>query len=214
MSVSQGHRAGFSLVTDVLAWCEELGVEAVTLWLLSTDNLRREPAEVDALMEIISRLVVDLQTVRRWRLRHLGTRGQVPLRLLELLDRAGTATAAGNGLKVNLGICYGGREEFTDACRALLGAYAAQGLSPAQAARRVTTEGLSEVVSAGFPPPDLVIRTSGEHRSSGFLLWSATHTEYWFTSTYWPDFDKDDLAEALAYYARSRTPGNDPVANA
>jgi short-chain Z-isoprenyl diphosphate synthase len=204
LTASQGHHAGFSRVPEVLAWCDNLGIETVTLWLLSTDNLRRDPAEVDALMRIIADLVEDLATSDRWRLRHTGVREKLPEELRGVLDAAAEGSAQNTVMQVNLAICYGGREEVTDAFRVLLDRYAREGLSPAEAAQRVTSEAVSQIISGDDPAPELVVRTSGEQRSSGFLLWTATHTEQFFTTTYWPDFGLDDLKAALTHYERSR----------
>ena len=204
LTASEGHRAGFSRVPEVLAWCANLGIETVTLWLLSTDNLRRDPAEVNALTRIITDLVEDLATSDRWRLRHTGVREKLPKGLRVVLDAAAASTAQNTVMQVNLAICYGGREEVTDAFRALLDRYARDGLSPAEAAHRITSEAVSQVITGGDPAPELMVRTSGEQRSSGFLLWTATHTEQFFTTTYWPDFGPDDLKAALTHYERNR----------
>ncbi|APS20101.1 UDP diphosphate synthase [Streptomyces sp. Tue 6075] len=201
-TASEGHEAGFSRVPEVLHWCHDLGVETVTLWLLSTDNLRRDPAEVDALMRIITDLVNGLAASDRWRLRHRGVRAMVPEPLLTALDEVTARTTDNTGMRVNLAICYGGREEVTEACRELLEGYAHEGLSPAEAARLVTAETVTEAIAADDPAPELVVRTSGEQRSSGFLLWTARHAEHYFTTTYWPDFGYDDLKAALTHYER------------
>ncbi|AUY54601.1 di-trans,poly-cis-decaprenylcistransferase [Streptomyces sp. CB01881] len=202
-SASDGHRAGFSRIPEVLRWCESLGVEVVTLWMLSTDNLSRDPAEVDALVSIIADTVDGLTAHGGWRIRHLGVRSAVRQPLLDALDRAVADTRGVAGLQVNLAVCYGGREEIIDACRSLLEQYRAEGLSTSEAAEKLSVETISDIISAGAPEPDLIIRTSGEQRTSGFMLWSGMYTDYWFTPIYWPDFDQAALDEALAHYRRS-----------
>ncbi|MGW1805477.1 polyprenyl diphosphate synthase [Streptomyces sp. NPDC002078] len=206
LSASDGHRAGFSRIPEVLRWCESLGIEVVTLWMLSTDNLKRDPAEVDALISIIADTVAELTAHGSWRIRHLGVRDAVRQPLLGILDRAVADTAAATGLEVNLAVCYGGREEVVDACRSVLAQYEAEGLSASEAAERLSVEAISDAIGTGAPKPELIIRTSGEQRSSGFMLWSGMHTDYWFTPVFWPDFDQAALGEALAHFRRSRSP--------
>lgn len=203
LSASDGHRAGFSRIPEVLQWCEHLGIEVVTLWMLSTDNLKRDPAEVDALISIITDTVNELTAHGSWRIRHLGTRSAVRQPLLGILDRAVADTAAATGLQINLAVCYGGREEVVDACRRLLTHYEAEGLSAAEAAERLSVQVISDSLGTGTPTPELIIRTSGEQRSSGFLLWSGMYTDYWFTPIFWPDFDQAALGQALAHFRRS-----------
>ncbi|MGW6460563.1 polyprenyl diphosphate synthase, partial [Streptomyces sp. NPDC055078] len=203
LSVADGHRAGFARIPEVLRWCESLGVEVVTLWMLSTDNLRRDPAEVDALVGIIADTVDGLTEHGGWRIRHLGVRGAVRQPLLAALDRAVADTAGADGLQVNLAVCYGGREEIVEACRSLLKRYESEGGSVSEAAERLSVAAISEVIGTGVPEPGLIIRTSGEHRSSGFMLWSGMYTEYWFTPVCWPDFDRAALDGALAHFRRS-----------
>ncbi|OKI09456.1 hypothetical protein A6A06_01780 [Streptomyces sp. CB02923] len=203
LSPVDGHRAGFARIPEVLGWCEDAGIGTVTLWMLSTENMRRAPAEVAALESIIYATVEDLRARGRWRLNRVGVPGHPWRRFLDPLDRMIAATAGVDGPLANLAVCYGGKQEIVDACRTLLSTYASARCSPADAARRLTAGAVSEVISNGVPAPDLVIRTSGEQRTSGFLLWSGMHTEYAFTSVYWPDFSRRELSEALAQYRTS-----------
>ncbi|WP_329155992.1 polyprenyl diphosphate synthase (plasmid) [Streptomyces sp. NBC_01456] len=201
LSPSDGHRIGFGRIPQVLSWCEESGIPLVTLWMLSTENLRRDPAEVEALMEIITGAVLQLSWAGRWRIRHLGEGDALPPRVAQAVRHAEQASAdAPDTLTVNLAIAYGGRREIASAVRRLLGGWAREGVPADEAAKLLTVEDLSRAISGGQPDPDLLIRTSGERRSSGFLLWGGVGAELWFTPTYWPDFTRQHLTQALTHY--------------
>jgi short-chain Z-isoprenyl diphosphate synthase len=203
---AQGHRAGAQKIEDFLVWCEEARVEVVTLWLLSTDNLARPPAELEALLEIIEKTVRDLAANERWRVHPVGALDLLPARTSATLKKAEADTHPHTGLLVNVAVGYGGRREVVDAVRALLAEAAAQGTSIDDLAGLVDVEHIGEhLYTAGQPDPDLVIRTSGEQRLSGFLLWQSAHSEFYFCEAYWPDFRKVDFLRALrAYGERGR----------
>ena len=205
-SAAQGHRAGADKIAEVIAWCQEVGVEVVTLWLLSTDNLARPAAELDPLLGIIEATVTDLASHGDWRIHPVGALDLLPARTAETLKKAQTDTEARSGLLVNVAVGYGGRREVVDAVRALLADAAAKGTSLDDLAAAVDVEHIAEhLYTAGQPDPDLVIRTSGEQRLSGFLLWQSAHSEFYFCEAYWPDFRKVDFLRALrAYAARGR----------
>ncbi|MEV5279787.1 polyprenyl diphosphate synthase [Streptomyces sp. NPDC006692] len=204
LSPSDGHRIGFGKIPQVLSWCEEAGISFVTLWMLSTDNLRRDREEVDALMEIITAAALQLAWSQRWRIHHLGDADLLPPHVAAAVRHAETTTAeVPNRLTVNLAIAYGGRSEITGGIRRLLADWAGEGISPGEAAKRITSEDLHQFVSRGQPDPELLIRTSGEQRGSGFLLWTAADARLWFTRTHWPDFSRDDLARALAEHRKA-----------
>ena len=197
-----GHRAGAANIASFLEWCEDAGVEVVTLWLLSTDNLARPPEELDPLLQIIEGLVADLASARRWRLHSAGALELLPPRTAALLGRVQAETAGVEGLVVNVAVGYGGRQEITDAVRSILRARAEAGDDLAQVARELTAEHIGEhLYTKGQPDPDLVIRTSGEQRLSGFLLWQSAHSEYYFCEAYWPEFRRVDFLRALRAYA-------------
>jgi short-chain Z-isoprenyl diphosphate synthase len=205
-STAQGHRAGADKIAEVLAWCEEVGVEVVTLWLLSTDNLARPSGELEPLLGIIEATVTDLASHGDWRIHPVGALDLLPAHTAETLKKAQTDTEARPGLMVNVAVGYGGRREVVDAVRALLADAAAKGTSLDDLAAGVDVEHIAEhLYTAGQPDPDLVIRTSGEQRLSGFLLWQSAHSEFYFCEAYWPDFRKVDFLRALrAYGARGR----------
>jgi short-chain Z-isoprenyl diphosphate synthase len=210
MSTARGHQAGADKIEDFLTWCDEAGVEVVTLWLLSTDNLERPGGELEPLLRIIEETVAGLATRGTWRLHPVGALDLLPAQTAEVLKKAEDATATRSGLLVNIAVGYGGRREVVDAVRALLADAAARGASIDDLAAEVDVEHIAEhLYTAGQPDPDLVIRTSGEQRLSGFLLWQSAHSEFYFCEAYWPDFRKVDFLRALrAYAARSRRFGS------
>ncbi len=209
-SSADGHRAGAQKIEDFLGWCEEVGVEVVTLWLLSTDNLARPPAELEPLLGIIEQTVRDLAAHGDWRIHPVGALDLLPGRISEVLKKAELDTEARPGLLVNVAVGYGGRREVVDAVRSLLAEHASRGTSLDDLASIVDVEHIAEhLYTAGQPDPDLVIRTSGEQRLSGFLLWQSAHSEFYFCEAHWPDFRKVDFLRALrAYAARGRRFGN------
>jgi short-chain Z-isoprenyl diphosphate synthase len=205
-----GHRVGADKVVEFLGWCDEVGVEVVTVWLLSTDNFTRASAELDALLEIIPDLVERLAETGRWRVNPVGRLDLLPAPVANRLKEVGEATAAIDGITVNLAIGYGGRQEITDAVRSLLAEHAERGTPLSELADTLDVEHISEhLYTKGQPDPDFVIRTSGEQRLSGFLLWQSAHSEYYFCEAYWPEFRKVDFLRALrAYSTRQRRFGS------
>ena len=203
---SRGWRAGADKVEEVLGWCEEVGVEVVTLWLLSTDNLNRPASELTPLLAIIEGLVDDIAAAGRWRVHPVGALDLLPADTARALKDAATRTADVPGLHVNVAVGYGGRREIADAVRALLHDQASKGTTIEDLANVLDVEHIAEhLYTKGQPDPDLVIRTSGEQRLSGFLLWQSAHSEFYFCEAYWPDFRKVDFLRAIrSYSARQR----------
>ena len=204
-----GHRRGADHIADVLRWSEEVGVEVVTLWMLSTDNLSRSAEEVTELLGIITDAVGDLAATGQWRMQIVGALDLLPDPAVELLRAAQERTADVDGLHVNVAVGYGGRREIADAVRSLLREHAGNGTSLEELAESFSVEHIAgHLYTKGQPDPDLVIRTSGEQRLGGFLLWQSVHTEFYFCEAYWPDFRKVDFLRALrSYAARERRLG-------
>ncbi len=201
-SSSAGHKAGAARIADLLDWCDEAGVEVVTLWLLSTDNLARPPQELASLLTIIEDTVSDLAARGRWRIHPVGALDLLPDHTARLLKEAAESTAGIDGALVNVAVGYGGRREVVDAVRSLLQEHATQGTSLDELAQLLDVEHIAEhLYTKGQPDPDLVIRTSGEQRLSGFLLWQSAHSEFYFCEAYWPDFRHVDFLRALRAYA-------------
>ncbi len=205
-SAAQGHAAGAANIEPLLQWCEEVGVEVVTLWLLSTDNLNRPAHELDTLLGIIENAVSTLAEEQRWRLHPVGALDVLPAATAQVLKDAEDRTRHVDGMLVNVAVGYGGRREIADAVRSLLQAHAERGTSLEELAEVIDVEHIAEhLYTKGQPDPDLVIRTSGEQRLGGFLLWQSARSEFYFCEAYWPDFRRVDFLRALrAYAARQR----------
>jgi short-chain Z-isoprenyl diphosphate synthase len=201
-----GYRAGAGKIEEFLGWCDDLGVEVVTLWLLSTDNLGRPDSELQPLLGVIERLAGSLADVRRWRIHPVGALDLLPGTTAEQLKAAADRTSHLTAMTVNIAVGYGGRRELADAVRSLLHEHASKGTDDRRA-RRDSRRGAhrSAPLHRGQPDPDLVIRTSGEQRLSGFLLWQSVHSEFYFCEALWPDFRRVDFLRAIrAYAARER----------
>ncbi|EHR63016.1 isoprenyl transferase [Saccharomonospora cyanea] len=202
--VNGGHRVGARKIADFLSWCREANVEVVTLWLLSTDNVRsRSNEEVAALLEIIPDVVDELaKPGNSWRLSIVGALDMLPTDVAARLTAAAQRTDGRTGMMVNVAVGYGGRQEIADAVRKLLRQYADEGRTIQELAKILDVDHISEhLYTSGQPDPDLIIRTSGEQRLSGFLLWQSAHSEFWFTEAYWPAFRRVDFLRALRDYA-------------
>jgi short-chain Z-isoprenyl diphosphate synthase len=177
-------------------------VQIVTVYLLSTDNLQRPDRELSPLIEIIEDLASRISATGRWRVRPIGALDLLPATTAAHLKEVGEATRGIAGTTVNLAVGYGGRRELADAVRALLQQHAGRGTSIEELAEVLDVEHIAEhLYTAGQPDPDLVIRTSGEQRLSGFLLWQSAHSEFFFCDALWPDFRRIDLLRALRSYA-------------
>lgn len=206
---AHGHQRGADKIGDLLRWAQDMGVELVTLWMLSTENLHRDEHEISDLLEIIVRTVERLAAAGVWRLRLVGAKDLLPKVMGERLQTAIDASQATGGMAVNVAIGYGGRHEITDAVRAHLLECAQRGESLEEVAGSLDVEDIGRhLYTSGQPDPDLVIRTSGEQRLSGFMLWQSVHSEYYFCEAYWPDFRRIDFLRALrAYSLRERRLG-------
>ncbi|GAA4970770.1 isoprenyl transferase [Kineococcus glutinatus] len=202
-SSAHGHRAGADKVLEFLGWCDDVGVEVVTLYLLSTDNLNRPPAELAPLIGIIEDTVSRVAATGRWRVHPVGALDLLPAGTAAHLAEVARSTAGNDGYLVNVAVGYGGRREIADAVRSLLNEHAAMGTSIEQLAEVLTVDHIADhLYTRGQPDPDLVIRTSGEQRLSGFLLWQSAHSEFHFCEVLWPDFRRVDFLRALRSYAQ------------
>jgi short-chain Z-isoprenyl diphosphate synthase len=200
--VSQGHLVGARHITDLLGWCGEAGVEHVTIWMLSTDNLGRDPEELEPLLEIITGVAQELSAPGKpWRVRAVGALDLLPAATAQALKEAERGTAERDGLTVNVAVPYGGRREIADAVRSLLAEHAARGGTIEELVEVLDVDHIADhLYTKGQPDPDLVIRTSGEQRLGGFLLWQSVHSEFYFCDALWPDFRKIDFLRALRDY--------------
>ncbi len=197
-----GYLAGADKIEEFLGWCDQLHIHLVTLWLLSTDNLGRAAEEVGPLLTVIEDLVDDLATAGRWRVHPVGALDMLPASTMARLKSAADRTAEMEGMTVNIAVAYGGRRELADAVRSLLHEQAQLGTTLEELADVITVEHIAEhLYTKGQPDPDLVIRTSGEQRMSGFLLWQSAHSEFYFCEALWPDFRRTDFLRAIRDYA-------------
>ncbi|WP_374010082.1 isoprenyl transferase [Leifsonia sp. LS-T14] len=203
-TAAHGHRAGAAKMREFLEWCDDLGIEVVTLYLLSSDNLtNRDSAELGDLIEIIAQLADDVSHYRDWRVKHVGLTAALPARLVEALADAEKRTANNQGMHINLAVGYGGRKEITDAMRSIVAAHKAEGGSLDTLADLLTPDLIGEhLYTGGQPDPDLVIRTSGEQRISDFMLWQSAHSEFYFVEALGPDLREVDFLRAVRDYSR------------
>lgn len=195
-----GHKRGGGKIVELLGWCEETRVEVVTLWMLSTDNFKRTPEEIDTLINVISEIVDDLSARNRWNIKAVGALDLLPESLATKLSNLPQCPES--KLQVNVAIGYGGRREIVDAVKNFLNKEEAAGKSLADASAAISAEAIAEnLYTAGQPDPELLIRTSGEQRLGGFLLWQSALSEFYFCEAYWPDFRRVDFLRALRDYA-------------
>ncbi len=201
--VSHGYRMGAKKIAEMLEWCDEAGIELATIYLLSTENLQRDPDELAALLEIITDVVEEISGPdKNWSVKIVGAMDLLPPDAARRLTAAAEGTKGRTGTHVNVAVGYGGRKEIVDAVQSLLRARIAEGMTAEELVDAVTVEGIDQhLYTKGQPDPDLVIRTSGEQRLSGFLLWQSAYSEIWFTEAYWPEFRRVDFLRALRDYA-------------
>jgi short-chain Z-isoprenyl diphosphate synthase len=202
------YEAGMSKLEELLEWCTELNIKAVTAWVLSTENLRRPSAELTPYFEVLTELFNRLPALARRLHFSLSVSGSLDLLPPQLSHAAKRAVeqvelVPNPHMNVNIALCYGGRQEVIDACRSLVSELLTSGVDPDDLAESIDTEGLARnLYAADLPDIDLVIRTSGESRLSGFLLWQSAFAEYAFVDPYWPAFRKVDLLRALRDFSR------------
>lgn len=202
------YEAGMAKLEELLEWSTDLGIKAVTAWVLSTENLRRPAEELEPYFEVLTELFKRLpQQAKRLNF-SLSVSGSLDLLPPELalaakqaVDRVGVVSAP--RMDVNIALCYGGRQEVVDACRSLITDLLADGVPSDELAESIDAQGLARnLYAADLPDIDLVIRTSGESRLSGFLLWQSAYAEYVFVDPFWPAFRKVDLLRALRDFVR------------
>lgn len=209
---NQIYALGARKLDDVLEWCGELRIPAVTLWAVSTDNLSRRPAaEVTGILAAIEAKVKALAQdmrihQRRVRVRAAGRLDMLPASTIAAIRAAEDATASyDDGMALTIAIAYGGHDEITDAVRAFLREAAAAGKTLYSAIDAVSTAAIARhLYIAELPDPDLIIRTSGENRLSGFLLWQSAYSELYFTDVNWPAFRKIDFLRAVREFQQRK----------
>lgn len=201
-----GHRRGADKIDELLDWCAPLAIEEITLWALSNENLGRPGAQLSALFEVVCDKLDALeqralQPETAMRMRVIGRFDDLPERVSATIRRIEASTAGQSGPSLTIALGYSGRDELIDACRTLVLSLAQAGVAAERIAEQITRESLAaRLYTAGVPDPDLIIRTSGEQRLSGFLPWQSAHSELYFTDVYWPAFRELDLLRALRTY--------------
>jgi short-chain Z-isoprenyl diphosphate synthase len=206
MDILDGHRLGANKLEEVLTWCEELNIRMVSIWILSTENLQRSPEEVAGLTRLIANKLRDAAHdpkthSKRMRIRAIGKLELLPESLRDAIREAEEATQDYDGFFLNVAVGYGGRQEIVDAVQRLLRERLAGGTSMEAAIEDVTSDNLGKYLyTYDLPDPDLIIRTSGEVRLSGFLLWQSAYSEFYFCDAYWPAFRRIDLLRAIRSY--------------
>jgi short-chain Z-isoprenyl diphosphate synthase len=207
---AQVYELGARKLDSVLDWCGELSIPAVTLWVCSPDNLARSPVEVAGILGAVEaklrQLAVDPQIHRRRvKVQAIGRTASLPAGTREAIRAAEEATAGYDAMLLTIAVAYGGREEIADAVRAMLLEAGQRGETLADVAERVNLEAISRHLYLKAPEPDLIIRTSGELRLSGFLLWQSAYSEFYFLDVLWPALRKIDFLRAVrAFQQRKR----------
>lgn len=192
----EGHRAGYERMKEVGEWCLARGVEVLTVFAFSTENWKRTQEEVSYLMDLLELALnkeLDFFKQKNVRIRVLGRREGLRPSIQRAIEQAEAQTENNTAMTFAICLNYGGRPEITDAVKRIV----RDGLSPEE----VTEEAIaSRLYWSDMPDPDLVIRTSGEERISGFLLWECAYSEFYWCQKHWPDFSEQELDEALATY--------------
>ncbi|HSQ16398.1 MAG TPA: polyprenyl diphosphate synthase, partial [Anaerolineales bacterium] len=191
-----GHRAGTENLRRIIEACIEFGIKYLTIYAFSTENWGRPTEEVQGLMRIFEDVIDnELQELcdQGVQLRHIGRLDGLKPRFRKKVLQAVERTKGNQRLTLNIAFNYGGRDEIVCAIKAMI----ADGINPEQVSDALVSKYL---FTAGVPDPDLIIRTSGELRSSNFLLWQGAYSEWYFPAAYWPDFDREELLKALEEY--------------
>ena len=200
-----GHAAGSEVFRRIATYCRDIGVEYLTVYAFSTENWKRSEEEVSAIMGLLKQYLFEaLEKMERdkIRLKFFGDLRRLSPELLELIDRTDKTSAKYQGFQANICLNYGGRDEIKNAVRAIAQEVKSGTLAPEE----ITEETIgAHLYTAHMPDPDLIIRPSGEIRTSNFLLWQSAYAEFYFTDVLWPDFTKEELHRAIAaYQGRSR----------
>lgn len=198
-----GYLRGAERVAQTLDWCAEAGIECVTLWALAGSNMVRPKRQIDGLLGAISGGLQGLAASGRWRIRPIGSLHLLPGEMRRRLRQIAEDTADATGILVNVAIAYDGHEEIVTAVREITREWAASGGSTqALLSDFLTAQQIgAHLFTAGQPDPDLVIRTSGEQRLSGFLPWQTMQSELYFCDVLWPEFSREHLAAALDWFS-------------
>ena len=199
------YRVGMAKFVEFLHWTEELDIAAVTCWLLSKENMQRPSSELEPYYEVLAEMfeqipaAVEGQSVQ---VRFIGSLDLLPGQLVDAAKRLQATLPVGDR-RITIALAYGGRQEIVDAVRELVGELADEGVPSGEIGEHIDADALAaHMYAADLPDPDLVIRTSGEARLSGFLLWQSAYAEYSFVDVYWPAFRRVDFLRALRDFTK------------
>ena len=205
-TITEGHRMGADKLDEVLSWCEELKIRNTTVWVFSTENVSRSREEVKELLQVIEwkiqQLAQDpLTHKRRMKIKAIGKMELLPETTRRMIKEAEEATRDYENFSLNIALGYGGRQEIADALKDLVRKKLSNGASLEDIIGHVTPDEIGRhLYTLDLPDPDLIIRTSGEIRMSGFLLWQSAYSEFYFCDVYWPAFRKIDFLRAIRSY--------------
>ncbi len=199
---SAGHTAGAQTFRKIARYCSDIGIKYLTVYAFSTENWRRPGDEIDALMRLFKDYLQE--SIRDFKddsivLRFIGDRTAFSPELLSLMNENEEESCDRDGMVLNIAMNYGGRAELVRAIRSLAARAAEGGIKPEDITEQTVSDNL---YTAGQPDPDLIIRPSGENRTSNFLLWQSAYAEYVIMDVLWPDFTSDDLDRALIEFAK------------
>lgn len=207
----EGHRRGAEKALQLIDWCADFGIREVTLWALSVENLGRSDDEIGTITDVAADALAALSDGRRRtrapvRLRVIGRRELLPERLRQAVADSAALSQADGALDVTIALAYSGRDELLEAFRASVRELASAGVPADDIAGRLDADTLARhLYTTGSSDPDLIVRTSGEVRLSGFLPWQSVYSEYYFCDAYWPAFREIDFLRAIrTYQQRSR----------
>lgn len=208
-----GHEQGAKIVRRTVERCARLGIEALTLYSFSTENWKRPREEVEFLMGLYAKyLIAERETImdNDVRFRHVGSREGLPDSVLTEMDETVAVSASNGGLTLCLALNYGSRGEIVSAVRDIATRAAAGKLRPGDIDEALIS---SALYTKGLPDPDLLIRTAGERRISNFLLWQISYAELYISPVLWPDFDEDELGNAIKDFANRHRRFGDVTTN-
>ncbi len=194
---SAGHAAGAKTFKTIARYCNKIGLKYLTVYAFSTENWKRPPEEVDGIMNLLRDYLKDAENFKQEniRVKFIGDPAPLADDIKQLMKKDEDGSADATGLKLNIAINYGGRDELVRAVRQIAG----EELSPDE----ITEDEIAHrLYTAGMPDPDFIIRPSGEYRLSNFLLWQSAYAEYWFSDVLWPDFKPRHLEQAIDDYNR------------
>lgn len=202
LASNEGHNAGSQKLEDFLRWCWRLDIKIVTLYGFSTENHKRADDEVDYLMDLILRKLKQYQVdpvirQERVKIKVIGQRDNLSEEMINEIEKTEELTKDHDRFQLNIAVSYGGRAEIVDAVKSIANQIQDEQITPADIDEDMFA---SHLYTDGIPDPDLIIRTSGEERLSGFLLWQSAYSELYFTEVYWPAFRMIDFWRAIRVY--------------